>query len=66
MTVVDVLRDLLRRAEGGEITGIAVATCHSDLCTASAWSMDAATLAELLGSVAILNSRLLQQAADGP
>jgi hypothetical protein len=65
MTVVEALKHVLTQAEGGEITGIAIATCHSDLSTASAWSMEAATLAEMLGSVAILNARLIQQMADG-
>jgi hypothetical protein len=64
MTVVELLRSLLVKAEVGNITGIAVATCHADLCTASAWSMEDATLAELLGSVAILNARLIEQAKD--
>jgi len=63
-TVVDILRGVLAKAEAGEITGVAIATCHADLCTASAWSMEAATLAELLGSVAILNARLLDQRRD--
>jgi len=66
MTVVDICRSMLDRAERGEISGIAIATTHPDLCTASAWVMEEATLAELLGSVAILNARLIQQAQDGP
>lgn len=65
MTVVELLRSLLERAEREEISGIAVATTAPDLCTGSAWSMEAATLAELLGSVAIMNARLIQQAQDG-
>ena len=66
MTIVELCRSILARAERGEISGIAIATTHPDLCTASAWSMEEATLAELLGSVAILNARLCQQAADEP
>ena len=66
MTIVELCRSILERAERGEISGIAIATTHPDLCTGSAWSMEEATLAELLGSVAILNARLIQQAQDGP
>jgi hypothetical protein len=62
LTVVELLEQTLERARGGNITGIAIATCHADLCTASCWSMEAATLAELLGSLAILNQRLCGQA----
>ena len=65
MTVLELLRVVTARAEKGELTGIAIATTHGDLCTASAWSMEEATLAELLGSVAILQNRLCQQADDG-
>jgi hypothetical protein len=65
-TVVDILKGVLAKAELGQVTGIAIATCHDDLCTASAWCMESATLAELLGSVAMLNARLLQQMQEGP
>ena len=66
MTIIELCRSILARAEAGEISGIAIATTHPDLCTASAWSMEEATLAELLGSVAILQHRLCHEAADGP
>jgi hypothetical protein len=64
MTIVELLESLLERAREGTLTGIAVAACHDDLSTASAWAMEAATLAELLGSVAIMNSRLLGEAVS--
>ena len=63
-TVVEVLRYVLAKAERGEITGVAVATVHGDLCSASAWSMEEATLCELLGSVDLLHFRLLHQASS--
>lgn len=66
MTVVEVLEMLLERARSGEFSGIAVATTTPDLCTGSVWSLEEATISELLGSVAILNSRMLMQAHDGP
>ena len=66
LTVVELLRQMLERAEGGEISGVAIATTSPTLCTGSAWSMEEATLAELLGSVDILHFRLLHQAQDGP
>ena len=64
--IIDIIEGVLERAKRGDLTGVAIATTHSDLCTASAWAMEEATLAELLGSVAILNARLCQQAADEP
>ncbi len=64
MTVIETLRHVLDKAERGQITGIAIATTHGDLCTASAWSMEEATLAELLGSVAIMQARLCAQAQE--
>ena len=65
MTVLELLRVVMALAEKGELTGIAIATTHGDLCTVSAWSRGEATSAELLGSVAILQNRLCQQADDG-
>jgi hypothetical protein len=62
---VELLRQVLDRAERGELTGVAIATTSPDLCTASAWAMEAATIAELLGSVDMLYFRLLHQMRDG-
>lgn len=59
ITVVELLEKVLVRARAGEITGIAIATTHATLYTGSAWAIEHATLAELLGSIAILNARLL-------
>ena len=64
LPIVALLRQILERAERGEISGIAIATTSPDLCTASAWSMEEATLAELLGSVVIMQARLVQQAQE--
>jgi hypothetical protein len=65
MTVIELLRQVLDRAERGEISGVAIATTSPDLCTASGWSMEEATLAELLGSVDMLHFRLLERMRDG-
>lgn len=61
LTIVGGLRAMLERAERGELTGIAIATTHGDLCTGSAWVMDEATLAELLGSVVMMQHRLCRE-----
>lgn len=66
LSVIDLIKSILAKAENGDITGIAIATTHAKLAWVVAWSMEDATLCELLGSVAILNARLIQQAADGP
>lgn len=64
LSVVELLRRMLERAERGEISGVAMAMTAPDLCTASAWSMESATLAELLGSIAILQHRMLKESED--
>ena len=66
MSIVELLKSVLERAERGDISGIAIATTCPDLCTGSAWNMESATLAELLGSVVIMQARLTQEAQDGP
>lgn len=63
--IVDLLTRLLAKAEKGEIIGIAVATVTPDLCTGSSYKLGDSTLAELLGSVTLLQWRMME-AADQP
>jgi hypothetical protein len=57
--IVELLEDMLLRAWRGEITSIAIATVQPDLSTGSTFLLGDGTLCELVGSVSILNHRLL-------
>lgn len=63
--VVKMLRDLLERAERGDIIAAAVATIAPDLSTGSSYKFGDATLAELIGSVDLMKHRMLVN-ADAP
>lgn len=64
-TVVGVLRQLLAQAENGEFVAVAVATVETGLTTGCAYSLGAGTVAELLGSVVLLQHRLVTNAKTG-
>lgn len=64
-TIEALLEETLKMVRRGEITGIAISVCYSDLCTGQAYKMDEASLAELLGCVTIMQARLVAKALAG-
>lgn len=58
-TIVKLLRDMLERAERGDIIAIAVATILPDLSTGSAYKLGDASLCEVVGAVELLKHRVL-------
>lgn len=63
--VIVALKQLLAEAEKGDIAAIAVATIAPDLSSGSAYTLGDGTLAELLGSIALLKHRIMRQAEKG-
>jgi hypothetical protein len=64
--VVILLQTMLERANRGEITAIAVATCGPSLTTGYAYTLGDGTLAELVGLIAMLQHRVIYAGRAGP
>jgi hypothetical protein len=64
--VEEILQDMLLRARNGEITAVAVATLGPDLSTGSGFTLGDGTLSELLGSICLMQHRIMTAAENGP
>lgn len=63
--VVQTLRHVLELAEGGDISSVAIATVAPDLSTGSAFTLGDGTLSELLGSILLLQHRIMTKSDTG-
>jgi len=64
LTIISVIEKILALAKTGTLTGVAIATTHGDLSTGSSWCMEEATFAECLGSVVLLQHRMIKADFD--
>ena len=63
--VIAQLRRIVDLAEKGEIASIAIATVGPDLSTGSAFVLGDGTLSELLGSILLMQHRIMTNAESG-